>query len=359
MPETYSNTYSEIYRHEGRYAGWPANYGMWSWGDELVLIFTSGYPDIKGGFHARDRSRPLITMQARSLDGGESWSVTEAPIPYATGLGAYEHMNHDVIESLAEIIFLKPDNVDFHHPDFAVMCGKTGLTSGAKSWFYTSLDRCLTWNGPHEIPMFDQLGIAARTDWIIKNDSDALLMLSATKPDGTEGRVFACRTVDGGKNFNFLSWINEFPLGYEIMPASLRLDNGDILCAIRCRGSVQDDCWIDLYISEDNASSWRYLGRPVAATGNGGNPGALVRLNDGRLVITFGSRTPPYGIFSVVSEDEGRSWCSPLILRESYGNHDIGYTRSVVRGDGKLVTAYYINDSPGGERFIEATITEF
>jgi len=46
-------------------------------------------------------------------------------------------------------------------------------------------------------------------------------------------------------------------------------------------------------------------------------------------------------------------------LRESFGNHDIGYTRSVVRSDSKLVTAYYVNDDPDGERFIEATITDF
>ena len=29
-----------IYRKKDRYAGWPANYGMWSWGDEIVLGWT-------------------------------------------------------------------------------------------------------------------------------------------------------------------------------------------------------------------------------------------------------------------------------------------------------------------------------
>ena len=59
-----------VYREEGRYAGWPANYGIWSWGDEIVLGFTLGFIDPEGGFHARDRSRPFVGMQARSTDGG-------------------------------------------------------------------------------------------------------------------------------------------------------------------------------------------------------------------------------------------------------------------------------------------------
>ena len=332
---------------------------MWAWGDELVLLFTSGYPDPDGGFHARDRSRPLSTMQARSMDGGETWSVIEAPIPFGQGLGAHEHMDTDVLDSLEPVTFKTPTGINFEQPDFAVMCGKTGLTRGAKSWFYTSDDRCRNWDGPFEIPMFDQLGIAARTDWLIEGSASALVLLTSTKPDGGEGRVFASRTTDGGRNFEFVSWINESPVGYDIMPSSIRLADGKILTTIRSRGAARDDCWIDLYASNDEGTSWEYVGRPVPATGDGGNPGSLVQLHDDRLVITFGSRKQPYGIFAVISADDGNSWSEPILLRASHGNHDIGYTRSVIRPDGNLVTAYYINDDPDGERFIEATITEF
>ena len=41
-----------VYREPGRYAGWPANYGIWSWGDEVVVAFTAGYPRDDAGFHA-------------------------------------------------------------------------------------------------------------------------------------------------------------------------------------------------------------------------------------------------------------------------------------------------------------------
>ena len=44
------------------------------------------------------------------------------------------------------------------------------------------------------------------------------------------------------------------------------------------------------------------------------------------------------------------------MLREDGGDHDIGYPRTVERPDGKLVTVYYSNDQPNGERYIAATI---
>ena len=74
------------------------------------------------------------------------------------------------------------------------------------------------------------------------------------------------------ENIRILSWINEFPEGYDIMPSSIQLKNGNILTAIRSKGSKLENCWIDLFISKDNGLSWKYLSRPVDSTGKGGNP---------------------------------------------------------------------------------------
>ena len=32
-----------VYREKGRYGGWPANYGVWSWGDEILVGFSAAY----------------------------------------------------------------------------------------------------------------------------------------------------------------------------------------------------------------------------------------------------------------------------------------------------------------------------
>mgnify|MGYP001388948623 CR=1 FL=1 len=65
--------HTTVYSVPGRYAGWPANYGIWSWEDEIVTGFTLGVHNDKGGFHARDTGQPYTTMQSRSLDGGLTW----------------------------------------------------------------------------------------------------------------------------------------------------------------------------------------------------------------------------------------------------------------------------------------------
>jgi hypothetical protein len=351
-----------VYREKGRYAGWPANYGIWSWDDEIVVGFTLGYHKSGPGFHTIDRDKPSINMQARSLDGGLTWEVQRTPChtPGGRGISADEHMKEELrvgkVLERDDDLMEPPGEIDFAHPDFALMCARSGLKAGAKSWFYISYDRCRSWQGPYRLPTFGQLGIAARTDYQVLGRNECILFLTSTKSNGDEGRVFCARTVDGGKSFSFLSWIGPEPRGYAIMPASVRLTDSRILVAVRCRGG--DRCWIDLYVSDDNGMRWRYMNTPVTNTGGGGNPPTLTKLRDGRLCLTYGYRGVPYGIRAKLSEDGGVTWGEEIILRDDGGNHDLGYPRTVQRGDGKIVTVYYFNDHPEKERYIAATIWE-
>jgi len=349
-----------VYREPGRFAGWPANYGIWLWGDEIVLGFTLGYIGNDNSMHLRDKARPFLPMQARSQDGGYTWKVSPAPCrtPGGRGLSADEH----VIPELQVAPWLDgpegpvppPGGFDFTHPDFALMCTRSGLEAGARSWFYVSFDRCRSWQGPFWLPDFGAPGVAARTDYVVLNAGEALLFLTVAKSDGHEGRPLCARMSEGGRRIEFLSWIGPEPVGYAIMPSTVRLADGTLLSAVR--RSEPEGSWIDLYRSLDGGLSWEYAGRPVRETGRGGNPPALTLLSDGRLCITYGYRNEPYGIRAVLSEDEGRSWSSPIVLRADGGNRDLGYPRTVERPDGKLVTCYYFNDHAEGERYIGATI---
>ena len=354
-----------VYREEGRFAGWPANYGIWSWGDEIVLGFTAGYTDPDGGFHARDKSRPFVNMQARSVDGGETWDVIPMPCktPGNRGLSADEHMNEGLW--VGEVLDGEngpvdcPGGVDFSHPDFALMCAKTGLGPGVCSFWYYSQDRCQSWQGPFWLPMWGQTGIAARTDYLVDSADQCTLFLTANKRNGREGRVFAARSYDGGRKFGFLAWVSDEPDGFQIMPASLRLDEKRILVAVRCteRGEFTESRhWIDTYLSNDDGMTWTNVGRPVPASGMGGNPPTLTRLEDGRIVLIFGYRAEPFGIRAKISDNSGKSWGDDIILRDDGGNGDLGYPRTTMRPDGSLVTAYYYNDTVEGDRYIGATI---
>jgi hypothetical protein len=355
-----------IYREQGRFAGWPANYGIWSWGNEIVLGFTLGYMNPAGGFHARDKNRPFISMQARSLDGGETWAVQETPCrkPGNRGLSADEHMNPglgvgDVLDRENAPVDC-PGGINFTHPDFALMCAKTGLKPGVTSFFYYSTNRCRSWEGPFWLPMYSETGVAARTDYLVSGPDTCTLFLTANKSNGDEGRVFCARTTNGGQSFDFLAWIGPEPAGFNIMPASLRLSESRILVAVRSCEKLETfttaQHWIDAYISDDDGVTWRYLNRPVPNTGRGGNPPTLTKLHDGRLCMTYAYRSEPFKLCTRLSEDNGQSWGEEIILRSGAGNHDIGYPRTVQRPDGQVITAYYFNDQPDGERYIEATI---
>ena len=77
-----------------------------------------------------------------------------------------------------------------------------------------------------------------------------MLFLTASKPDGHEGRPFCARTTDGGRTWNFISWINPEPKRYAIMPSTVRLGGRELLTAIRCRDDIS--AWIETYRSLDN-----------------------------------------------------------------------------------------------------------
>jgi hypothetical protein len=355
-----------IYRERSRFAGWPANYGIWSWGDEIVLGFTLGHHKADGGYHARDRSKPFVTMQARSLDGGRTWTVE--PIPCKTpgnrGLSADEHMNPgmgvgDLLDGENAPVD-HPGGIDFTHPDFALLCARTGLIAGTRSFFYTSTDRCRSWQGPFKLPTYGQTGIAARTDYLVSGSAECTLFLTANKANGREGRTFCARTTDGGRTFDFLAWIGPEPSGFHIMPASVRLSPSRILVVVRCcddpSGMGARRHWIDLYASDDDGKTWVYRNRAVPNTGRGGNPPTLTRLQDGRLCLTYGYRAEPFGIRARLSQDGGATWGEEIILRGDGGCHDLGYPRTVQRPDGMVVTAYYFSDTPQGERYIAATL---
>ncbi len=358
-----------VYREPGKFAGWPANYGLWMWGDELVVSFTQCTFQAGAGFHARTEEEPARVLQSRSVDGGRTWTTqpSPAPSPGGRGFSADEHMLPELGVARAIELGLEPlprpcpGGLNFTHPDFAMLCARTGLGGGTQAWFYISYDRARSWQGPYAFPMFGQPGIEARTDYIVNGPRDCMWFLSAARENGDEGAgVLMARTTDGGKTIEMVSWVGTSPGNHMIMPSSVRLDGNTILTAIRCNvaeGVFEDvDTWIDLYESTDNGQSFHYLNRPVPYAGSGGNPPAMIRLRDGRVCLTYGYRAEPFGIRARLSEDGGKTWGEVIHLRDDGGCSDLGYPRTVQRADGTIVTVYYFNDDPNKERFIGATL---
>lgn len=326
-----------VAQEAGRFGGWPANHGIWAWGDEIVVGYQWGYyKENPSGGHDIDRERPSVSRQARSMDGGKTWAVEIPSYLDAEGKEA------EPVDP--------PGGLDFTHPDFALMFHMDR--------YYYSKDRCKTWSGPYIMPTFGQPKLLARTNYMVEGKHQLMAFLAAAKDDGVEGWPLCARTSDGGKTWERIGWIGPQPKtgDYAIMPSALRVSESGILCMIRRRGTLDDQkqWWIEPYLSPDNGAHWYLLKRPFI--NNAGNPPHMIRLADGRIALTYGFRLPPYGIRARISSDEGITWGDEIIVRADGASWDLGYPRTVQRPDGKCVSVYYFHAPEQHERFIAATI---
>jgi hypothetical protein len=335
-----------VFKEAGRFGGWPANHGIWSWGNEIVVGFEAGYFRHSETSHAIDYSKPAQHVLARSLDGGATWKI-EKPEGLKPPPGSRQA---NVPTEEGRPATNCPGNLDFTASGFALTARMADIHIGPSRFYYSS-DKGKTWQGPYKLPDFGQPGIAARTDYLVNGKHDLTMFLTAAKSNRKEGRVICVRTRDGGKTWSLEGMVGPEPDGndFAIMPSSVRLSPTTILTAVRHRR------FIDAYRSTDNGKTWSFVNKPAPDTGRG-NPPSMIRLKDGRLAITYGYRAEPYGIRARLSADGGDTWSEEIILRKDGGNWDLGYPRSVQRADGKVVTIYYFNDSADEERYIAATI---
>jgi len=327
-----------VYQQAGEFAGWPANHGIWSWDDEIVVGFVLGYykKNPRGG-HDIDRDRPSVPRQARSLDGGESWTVETPSYVDETGQEA-EPVDLD-------------QPIDFSNPNLALKFHMGKL--------YYSLDRCHSWEGPFKLPTFGRPRLLARTDYLVEGPQRVTAFVAASKQTGQEGQPLCIRTTDGGLTWDPVGWIGPEPpesYGYAIMPATVRVGESGYLSMIR-RGGVFDGqrrWWLEAFLSPDDGRSWYMLDEPQIE--NSGNPATLTRLESGALAMTYGWRLSPYGVRARVSRDDGQTWSREVSLRSDGSSWDIGYPRTVQRADGRCVTIYYYHNSDQPERYIACTI---
>ncbi|MGE0378295.1 MAG: sialidase family protein [Planctomycetaceae bacterium] len=346
-----------VYGEQGKFGGWPANHGMWMWGDEILVGFSIGeHKNLGEEYHNIDRDKPEYHVLARSLDGGETWTME---FPNDRGMlinaGGMRHGTTDPRHTEPDPVPIT-EPIDFTHPDFC-MTLRFQTNHNGTSRLYYSYDRGHNWNGPFQVPSFGQPGVMARPDYIVNGPRDCHVFLTASKQDRKEGRVFAARTTDGGINWEFLSFVGPEPKGFAIMPSTVRLSPDHLVMATRRRAAETEPKrrWNDIWASQDNGRRWELLGDAVSDLGEG-NPPSMIRLQDGRLCLTYGVRKVPFEMQAKFSSDGGKSWSEPFVLITGGGGRDIGYPRTLQRPDGKVVTLYYFTPSDVPYRRIMATI---
>ncbi|MGE4490680.1 MAG: exo-alpha-sialidase [Kiritimatiellales bacterium] len=330
-----------IFSDSRLFAGWPANYGMWQWGNEILISFALSPYVNRNDFHnINDKAYQSETF-ARSLDGGKTWAIEEHP-----SVGIPGKFNDDglYVKDLAypEIpaAIASPGNINFLHPDFVL-----------RSWrnkFYISYDRGHNWQGPYRLPDFGFKILMARSNYLITSNGTCRLFYSVTNVDkeiDEHARLMMVETKDGGKTFEQVAWVTEDPLegrdlsylpAYAIMPGLQELDDGTILAAIRWR--IKRDWWIDIRGSTNQGRSWsKWSDLKVSAS----CPANLVRLEGENMAIIYGWRSRPYGLRARLSKDNGKTWSDEYVLRADGREWDLGYSQAKRLPDGRILIVYY------------------
>ena len=328
----------------GIFCAWPANNGLWSWDNELLVGFSKReFLEKKGHNYAGKEGGASVL--ARSLDGGMTWN-TEDP----------DNFVEDGQETTEP-----PGNINFTHPDFCMRIRKE------PEQFWYSYNRGHTWKGPHNFgdlmsqPQFEGKEFTARTDYIVNGKNDCLVFLAATRGESGSDFTFTARTTDGGKTFDFVSWIVPPTDPHRgVMPTTVRCSSKKLVTCIRRRQGRANWCWIDCYVSNDNGSSWSFQSKVGDAGTWNGNPPALTKLKDGRLCCVYGNRSKNQMI-ARFSCDQGCTWGPEIILRndfqvDKFDDNDFGYPRVLQRPDGKLVAIYYWATKQNPHHHIAGTI---
>lgn len=352
-----------IYSKPNEFAAWPFNHGFWSFPDgELLISFSRGPCTYQ---HKYDMSHAVVDalggeyVVLRSTDGGQRW-----PEEGLFSLGTRLDLERQLRANLAPTRPSTP--IDFTSPDLCLTAGFGIPPKEAPHLGYLQIsrDRGRTWEGPFPMPSFGFAWVQVKVDYLVRPDGLVLLFVTVGQGDGQRGDRFVAvyATGDGGMSWNYLSAIQptspdtRFVNRYYASP--VLLPDGRILVALRCQIDAHN-AWPELFESDDGGRTWRFICR----ISDWGGPTHLLRLDDGRLLASYGYRVAPYGIRARLSEDdEGRKWGPELILREDGGSWDLGYPRAVKLGHGQVMVAYYHNraDDPmqcdGGVRHIAGTI---
>jgi hypothetical protein len=262
--------------------------------------------------------------------------------------------------------------IRFDHPDLAlrIAVGDAVDRRDRIGRLFVSRDRGRRWSGPFrfpglgEDPRLEGLEVTSRTDVLVTGPASALLMLSARDPrlgnlSDRLDKTFAACTRDGGRSFQFLSWVVPWSDPHRaVMPSTVRLrPSGHLVTALRRMDPRRPEAsnWVDLYGSSDDGASWSPISR-VGETGSlNGNPASLLQLRDGRLACAYGNRSSRRMIVRL-SSDEGRHWGPELVIREIPFHFDFGYPQLSQNHQGDVVVIYYLTTEERPHSFIEAAL---
>ena len=145
-------------------------------------------------------------------------------------------------------------------------------------------------------------------------------------------------------------------------PGIYRTESGRLVGLFRTQtdytkpGVDFDDTYLNLHIavSGDNGKTFGPVQEIEGLWGS--SPFHALRLQSGRVLVTYGYRRAPYGIRARLCNSEltDLAGAEELILRDDGPNGDLGYPNAIQLDNGDILVTYYIS-GPDGIRTIDVT----
>ena len=291
-----------------------------------------------GDFHIGERGR---LVWVTSPDGGESWS--HASVISADGPDNRNPAFGVTAGGALLVCFIKADNYANGNYDQNRECG--GCTplyisrsdDGGATWSKGALlegqGRELLSGAVMNGPDRPQRYYSPFGKMVTLPDGTVIMGYYVSQGEGPgRSAAFVTRSRDDGR-----TWVDTVAIAEDCGEAAIcHLGEGRLIAMLRRERLYQAD-------SDDGGYTWS---EPHPVTDEMEFPGDVIKLRDGRLLLTYGRREPPYGIQGMISHDEGKTWDTDnrLLLVGDSGTHDCGYPSSVQREDGVIVTVYYASD---------------
>ncbi len=225
---------------------------------------------------------------------------------------------------------------------------------GGVNWRTRALDGTLS-----DTLNWDRNGYRTTRSVLEEPDGGLLMILSKGvffAEDAPQSQAWLFRSIDGGMTWErqceISVWDRSEPMFEEA--SVVRLSEGRLLAASRTsghypvagmapadfptEGSQESANHMMTMESTDGGQSWS---EPRGMLRRGQVHAHLLLLQDRRILCTYATYHLPFGIFAVLSTDDGQSWdtCHPIQLGIGW-DYYVGWPTSVQLGGGDILTIY-------------------
>ena len=363
------------------FCGHPRQGGIYNFGDGELAVIHYHAPckyevrqDVRhdeGGYHSR-----AVALLQRSLDNGESWPDAQDVTIWDESLP---------LEERRQLLFpsdASREIIDMSRPESVFYFGRSWSGEEQADGSHTivcfalrSADKGQTWERVPTIvqPPRHLKGIHKDAHPVVTMpDGTFLATMTGGGGSSAPGQVLIYGSDDDGVTWEYLSEVARDATGdgRPTYAGLLLLPSGELLCFMLQLGGRGN--FLGLSRSKDGGYSWSDF-VPIVRWGQSpwrarrrsdqpGAPGVFYRspwpmiLQDGRILLLFARRKPPFGIGGMISDDDGHTWSQEFVVRDDGNMGDLGYPVATQLADGRIFTAYYFNvddgNNFGGSRFI-------